>query len=224
MTQTGAVGGCSVPGMDQREDAEGTVQPRCYGCPPQQCSRQRCVLPRQQLDAVTAQCSLLLPCCLLPYRFDIRRSPNPHVAFGYGTHVCPGEYLSYKEMEAALEGKQSIHCCCTAGGTVLLFQHESLDAAACCTTEYAGESGDQMRLADHSHSRSHTNIPLLLVCDFIPPGLFTQLPDLKVAVPMSQLEYTPPDRDIGLLKLPVTWKSGKDEGKIISDKNYHGMK
>jgi nitric oxide reductase len=93
-----------------------------------------------------------------PDRFDIRRSPNPHVAFGYGTHECPGEYLSYKELEAALE------------------------------------------------------------------GLFTHLPGLKVAVPMDKLQYTPPDRDIGLLALPVTWKSGKDEGKGVNDKQYHGMK
>jgi nitric oxide reductase len=77
-----------------------------------------------------------------PDRFDIRRNPNDHVAFGYGTHVCPGEYLSYKELEAAL------------------------------------------------------------------PGLFTQLPGLKIAVPMDQLKYTPPEKDIGLVALPVTWASG----------------
>jgi nitric oxide reductase len=56
--------------------------------------------------------------------------------------VCPGEYLSYKELEAAL------------------------------------------------------------------PGLFTQLPGLKIAVPMDQLKYTPPEKDIGLVALPVTWASG----------------
>jgi cytochrome P450 family 142 subfamily A polypeptide 1 len=25
-----------------------------------------------------------------PFRFDIRRSPNPQIAFGYGTHMCVG--------------------------------------------------------------------------------------------------------------------------------------
>ncbi|MFM1752222.1 MAG: hypothetical protein RL119_1184, partial [Actinomycetota bacterium] len=25
-----------------------------------------------------------------PYKFDIRRSPNPHLSFGFGTHLCVG--------------------------------------------------------------------------------------------------------------------------------------
>ncbi|MFN3258397.1 MAG: cytochrome P450 [Ilumatobacter sp.] len=29
-----------------------------------------------------------------PYRFDIRRSPNPHVAFGFGTHLCIGTHVA----------------------------------------------------------------------------------------------------------------------------------
>src|SRR5205085_12524662 len=33
-----------------------------------------------------------------PYRFDIRRSPNPQVAFGFGTHFCLGAPLARQEL------------------------------------------------------------------------------------------------------------------------------
>lgn len=33
-----------------------------------------------------------------PYRFDIRRHPNPHVAFGFGTHFCLGASLARFEL------------------------------------------------------------------------------------------------------------------------------
>ncbi|KAF9871353.1 cytochrome p450 55a3 [Colletotrichum karsti] len=35
--------------------------------------------------------------------------------------------------------------------------------------------------------------------------LFQKLPELKIAVPISELEYTPLHKDVGVAKLPVTW-------------------
>ena len=36
-----------------------------------------------------------------PFRFDIARSPNRHVAFGFGVHVCLGASLARMEMRLA---------------------------------------------------------------------------------------------------------------------------
>lgn len=38
-----------------------------------------------------------------PERFDIRRSPNPHLSFGTGIHVCLGAKLARMEAEIAFE-------------------------------------------------------------------------------------------------------------------------
>jgi cytochrome P450 len=37
-----------------------------------------------------------------PDRLDVARSPNPHLAFGLGTHFCPGAQLSRIEARAAI--------------------------------------------------------------------------------------------------------------------------
>jgi len=37
-----------------------------------------------------------------PDRIDVVREPNPHVAFGLGTHFCPGAQLSRIEARAAI--------------------------------------------------------------------------------------------------------------------------
>lgn len=38
-----------------------------------------------------------------PFEFRVNRSPNRHVAFGYGPHVCLGQFLAKLEMRALFE-------------------------------------------------------------------------------------------------------------------------
>ena len=37
-----------------------------------------------------------------PHRFDVTRQPNPHVAFGHGTHFCLGSHLARLELRVTL--------------------------------------------------------------------------------------------------------------------------
>ena len=37
-----------------------------------------------------------------PFSFDILRDPNPHVAFGFGTHLCVGTHVARATLAAVL--------------------------------------------------------------------------------------------------------------------------
>jgi len=39
-----------------------------------------------------------------PFRFDVRRQPNPHFAFGHGSHFCLGAALARLEIRLVLDG------------------------------------------------------------------------------------------------------------------------
>jgi cytochrome P450 len=39
-----------------------------------------------------------------PFRFDVRRAPNPHLAFGQGAHFCLGAMLARLEMRLVFDG------------------------------------------------------------------------------------------------------------------------
>ncbi len=38
-----------------------------------------------------------------PYKFNVERSPNKHVSFGYGAHICLGQHLARMEMRVLWE-------------------------------------------------------------------------------------------------------------------------
>jgi cholest-4-en-3-one 26-monooxygenase len=38
-----------------------------------------------------------------PQRFDLRRRPNPHLAFGFGTHFCLGASLARLELRVVFD-------------------------------------------------------------------------------------------------------------------------
>jgi cytochrome P450 len=48
--------------------------------------------------------------------FDIRRRPNPHLAFGHGPHFCLGSHLARVQMRALFEEVMARTSALTAAG------------------------------------------------------------------------------------------------------------
>ncbi|KAF2198826.1 cytochrome P450 55A1 [Delitschia confertaspora ATCC 74209] len=44
--------------------------------------------------------------------------------------------------------------------------------------------------------------------------IFQKLPELRLAIPMEEVKYTPPERDVGITELPVVWQMRKDSVMI----------
>jgi hypothetical protein len=56
----------------------------------------------------------------------------------------------------------------------------------------------------------HDSLCLCLQCVYTLIGivtglLFRKLPNLKLAVPMEDIKYTDPVKDVGIIELPVKW-------------------
>ncbi|GAA1225981.1 cytochrome P450 [Streptomyces rhizosphaericus] len=59
-----------------------------------------------------------------PARFDLARSPNKHVAFGYGPHFCLGAFLGRAEVAAALDAlRRTVDHVAAAGDPAPLYSN-----------------------------------------------------------------------------------------------------
>jgi hypothetical protein len=125
------------------------------------------------------------------------------VSCSYGTHVCPGEYLSNVQLELALSG---VHL--PAWGQLNCYKY---------VYRRWRHYGNVMRLCNAyaaQFMRAFLCSGIVAgVCDsgflgFFPvvAALFTRLPQLRLAVPESQIQWSGADKDVGVAALPVTWK------------------
>ena len=82
-----------------------------------------------------------------PFRFDIRRTPNDHVAFGFGAHFCLGASLARLELTVVLDR--------------LL---DRLPDLALVDDDGADAPGGQLRQRLRTDARSFQPVPARMTC------------------------------------------------------------
>lgn len=94
-----------VPGaIDEMLRYESPLQRGTYRITTESCTIGNCTLEQgQQVSAVIGAANRDPEQFPSPDRFDVRRSPNQHLAFGAGVHKCLGERLARLEAKVAFE-------------------------------------------------------------------------------------------------------------------------
>ena len=92
-----------------------------------------------------------------------------------------------------------IHSTCTAN--VVQSQRSDTDTASIAVLL----SGSLVRSSKSSFVSALLESANVQPLTAIVATLFQTLPNLKLAVPLDGVSYSPPDKDVGITELPITW-------------------